>query len=186
MKKITSKKTGLKSNHTRRPFNKTRQKTVLLEFFFEHPGKKYTVRSLEKQTKISRSTVQYYLKDFKEKGLISIDNKWFDNPHNKLIKQQYFVRKISESGLLDYLEKELGASSIILFGSFAKGESIKESDIDLFVECARDKELNLKKFEKKIGHNIEIFMKRKITQLPSKLLNNVVNGIKLRGYFTIK
>ena len=98
----------------------------------------------------------------------------------------FYINRIAESGLVEFLEKELGSSAIILFGSFSKGESVKSSDIDIFVECAREKTINLKKYERALGHRVELFTRIKITLLPKRLLNNVVNGVKLKGYFTIK
>ncbi len=158
----------------------------LKEFFFENPSQHFTVRELAKQLKLSRSTVQYYLVLLRDENLISKESKWIDNWQNRLIKTDYYLEKIAKSGLIDYLDGELAASSIILFGSFRKGESVSGSDIDLFVECAKEKKLNLAPFEKKLRHKVQLFTKPKITSLPNHLLNNVVNGIKLKGYFTIK
>lgn len=166
--------------------NLFRQEAALLEFFYENPASKLTVRKLAAETKINRSTIQYQLKQLKEEGLVSKDNKWIDSWQNRLQKINYYIEKFARSGLIDYLEEKLAASTIILFGSFRKGEAVKDSDIDIFVECAREKEVNLGEFEKKLGHKIQVFTKPKITLLPAHLLNNVVNGIKLKGYFTIK
>ena len=48
------------------------------------------------------------------------------------------------------------------------------------------KNVNLKKFEKKLGHKIQLFVESDINKLHSNLFNNVVNGIKLFGSFKIK
>ncbi len=77
-------------------------------------------------------------------------------------------------------------SCIILFGSFRKGESVKGSDIDLFIESSKKIELNLNKFEKKLSHDLQLFIEEDIKKLQPRLLNNVVNGIKLYGSFKIK
>jgi len=158
----------------------------ILTYFYEYPSKKVTVRELANITKISRSTVQYYLNSLKKKNLISKNNQSIDSWENKWFKKCYYIQKIVQSGLVDYLDKELGASLVILFGSIAKGESVRESDIDLFVECAQIKDLNLNEFEKKLGHKIQLFMKIKMSQLPENLYNNVLNGIKLKGYINPK
>jgi len=178
-KRLVSKKIGRQSK-------KIGQRDKLLEFFFLNPSSKLSVREIAKKLRMSRSTVQYYLKQLKNEGLVSKDNQWVDNWQNRFVKSNYYVNKVVKSGLVDYLDHELVASSIILFGSVAKGESVKESDLDLFVECARNKKLDLKMFEKKLGHKVELFTKPKITLLPKNLFNNVVNGIKLKGYFKIK
>lgn len=158
----------------------------LLNFFFENPGKKSTVRGLAKQIGISRSTAQYYLSILRKENFVSKENKWVDNWQNRLIKTNYFLERIAKSGVIDYLEEELAASAIILFGSMRKGESTKDSDIDIFVECAQEKKMALAKYERILGHKIQLFIKPKITLLPKHLLNNVVNGIKIKGHFTIK
>jgi predicted nucleotidyltransferase len=172
-----SKKAGLQSK-------KTGQE--IIRFFYKFPSKQFTVRELATKTKMSKSTVQYRLQALKSQGIISAQNKWVDSWPNRLRKTFYYIDKIIQSGLIDYLEHEFAASAIIIFGSFSKGESIKGSDIDIFVECAREKEYNLRKFEKKLGHNIELITRSSIMKLPKRLRNNVVNGIKLKGYFTIE
>ncbi|PIN74229.1 hypothetical protein COV20_01280 [Candidatus Woesearchaeota archaeon CG10_big_fil_rev_8_21_14_0_10_45_16] len=155
------------------------------EYYYEHPADAMTVRALALKLKLNRSTVQYHLQQLRKEGFIDKNNLWVDSWSNKLQKSHYFTLKIASSGLVQYLESELGVSAIILFGSFSKGDSVKESDIDLFVECARQKQLELQKFERLLGHKIELFTKARIYQLPKPLLNNVVNGIKLKGYFTL-
>jgi predicted nucleotidyltransferase len=166
--------------------NKIVLKEKLLKLFYEDLSKQYTVREIARILNESHSSVQHNLKQLKECGIINLENKWIDSFRNRYFKRDYYIRKILFSGLIEHLEKELAASAIILFGSFSKGESIKESDIDIFVECARDKKLDLKKYERKLEHKIELFLRPKITLLPKNLLNNVVNGVKLKGYFTIK
>ena len=162
------------------------QEQPVLEFFYEYPNSKHSIREIAQKLGFTRSTTHNYLKLLKEKGIISSDNKWVDNWQNRLIKTNYYLEKLAKSGLIDYLEKELAASAIVLFGSFRKGESEISSDIDIFVECAREKDLDFKKYEKYLGHKIQLFTKSKITLLPDRLFNNVINGIKIKGYFTIK
>jgi len=172
-----SEKLGQKSDAVR--------KQILL-FFYENPTGEVKVRDLESILKISRSTIQYHLQDFRKRGFLDSKNHWVDSWTNRLEKVHFYINRIAESGLVEFLEKELGSSAIILFGSFSKGESVKSSDIDIFVECAREKTINLKKYERALGHRVELFTRIKITLLPKRLLNNVVNGVKLKGYFTIK
>jgi predicted nucleotidyltransferase len=157
-----------------------------MEFFFENPSVKLTVRELGKKLKLSPSTLHIYLLRLRKEGFLSKDNQWIDNWYNRLIKSNYYAEKFSKSGLIDYLDQELAASCILLFGSFRKGESNQESDIDFFVECGKNKKVDLARFEKKLGHKIQLFTQPNINLLPKHLLNNVVNGIKIKGYFTLK
>lgn len=158
----------------------------VLEFFFENPSIQLTIRDLARKLKLSPSTLHIHLLNLRKEGLISKENQWVDNWYNRLLKSNYYLEKFAKCGLIDYLDQELAASSIIIFGSFRKGESNQESDIDLFVECGQNKRLNLSSFEKKLGHKIQLFTKPDINLLPKNLLNNVVNGIKIKGYFNLK
>ena len=71
--------------------------------------------------------------------------------------------------------------SIVLFGSYQKGEDSENSDIDLFVECDKE-ELDVKIFEKKLGRKIELHFKKDFTLYPKELKNNIINGIVLSGF----
>lgn len=44
---------------------------------------------------------------------------------------------------------------IILFGSYAKGEDIENSDIDLYIQTPSKKELRTEKFEKLLKRKVQ-------------------------------
>ena len=161
------------------------KKEKILELFFEYPNKKFTVREIAKLTKIPRSTVHKKILELKKQKLI-IGNQAADSLIFKIKKVNYFVEKIVASGLIDEFVSKLNPSCIILFGSIRKGDSAKESDIDLFVESSIKKSIKLSKFEKKLKHNIQVFVKSDINKLQPNLFNNVINGIKIYGSFKIK
>ena len=58
---------------------------------------------------------------------------------------------------------------------------LSRSKIDLFVECKKE-ELNLEKFEKKLGRKIELHFNEDFTLFPKELKNNIINGIVLSGF----
>ena len=159
----------------------------IVKIFYEHPNKKLPIRFVAKITKIPKSTVQYYLSKLKKEGIITKDNSSTDESLLfKTKKINYYMEKIVSTGLLDYLIKELNPSCIIFFGSCRKGESEKESDIDLFIETYIKKSINAEKYEKLLKHRIQLFIETNINKLPVHLFNNVINGIKLYGSFKIK
>jgi len=157
----------------------------ILEVFYEYPEKNFTVRKVAEMTDVPRDTVQSYLSDLRKQKLITKNNRAQDSLLFKTKKTCYFIEKIVSSGFVDKIVSELKPSCIILFGSFRKGDSVKESDIDFFVESPIKKKMSLIKYEKKIGHDIQLFLETDIKNLQPKLLNNVVNGIKLYGAFRI-
>lgn len=152
----------------------------ILKVYFENPEKEFTVREISKLTQIPRATVHNKIKEIKTKDYFK-DELFF-----KIKKSNFYIEELFSSGVIRFLIDELSPSFIILFGSFRKGESDKESDIDLFVESSINKNLDLGKFEKKLGHKIDLFVEKNLEKLNPGLFNNVVNGIKLYGSFKIK
>ncbi len=165
---------------------KNRKYDKIRELFFEHPNKRFTIREISKRTRVPTSSVQRYLRDLRQEGFITKENKAIESSYNKFTKSIFIINRMFESGLVDYLENKLLPSAVIVFGSVRKGEYDHSSDIDLFVETTKKGELNLEEFERKLGHNIQIFVRKDINELPENLFNSVVNGIKLSGYFKIK
>ena len=76
----------------------------------------------------------------------------------------------------------------MLFGSFAKAENIKKSDIDILIVSPVKKKPDLKSFEKKLRCEIQVFVYsgKELSSLKNKeLLNNFINGIVLEGYMEV-
>ena len=157
----------------------------ILEVFYENPGKSFTIRELAKLTKVPRATVHKKLLELKKENLTG-DESLKGGLLSKTKKINFFVEKIVASGVVDFLIKNLNPSAIILFGGVRKGESDKESDIDLFVESSVEKELDFRNFEKKLGHKIDLFVKPSIHNFNEALFNNIINGIKLYGSIKVK
>lgn len=154
--------------------------------FFEYPERKFTVREIEQMTKIPKASVQRYLKEMKKEEIVTLDNSANITLLYKTLKINNFLRRLVESGLIEELITNYNPSCIILFGSIRKGESVKESDIDIFIESSIDKKRGWEKFEKKLGHPIDLFVKSNVNKLEKELFNNVINGIKLYGSLNIR
>ena len=152
----------------------------ILRVYFENPEEKFTVRDISRLAGIPRAT------SHKETAKLKKEDYFKDELFFKIKKINYYIEELFSSGLIRFLISELNPSLIILFGSFRKGDSDKKSDVDLFVESPVGKELNLKKFEGKIGHKIDLLVEANIKKLNDNLFNNVANGIKLYGSFKIK
>jgi predicted nucleotidyltransferase len=158
----------------------------ILKVYFENPDKSFTIRELSSKTKVPRSTLHKKLKLLRKEGFLTKDNFLENNLFVKTKKMNYYVEEIIKSGLVGFLVENLNPSCIILFGSIRKGDSTKESDIDLFIESSLKSRLDLSKYERKLGHKISLFVESDMKNLNSNLFNNVVNGIKLFGSFKIK
>lgn len=171
----------------------------ILKYFMENSEREFHIRELAKLMKKSPTTVSKYLDKLNKKGILKSRRKLnhllfradTENPFFKDLKLSHNVGKIRQSGLIDYLvEKFNNPEAVILFGSFAKAENIPRSDIDFLIVTPLKKEVRLQKFEKILGHGIQLFLHsntelREMRTSNKNLLNNFVNGIILYGFWEL-
>ena len=159
------------------------QRERILREFFENPNKEFQIRALSRLTKVPKTTTARLLVQLQKEGIIKHVKAFRANESSskyRNLKKIMFLQELYDSGLVDELE-EMNPRCIFLFGSFAKGEYGKESDIDIFLQTAQ-KNINLDKYEKKFKHPIHLTFEQDITKLTKELLNNIINGIKLAGH----
>jgi predicted nucleotidyltransferase len=176
--------------------NKTEK---ILTQFFDYE-KEYHIRSLSRAVGIHPNTVISITDSLESESLLvkkkdEETNRVLITPNTenifyKLKKRQHNIEKIFKSCLVDYLNEELSYPTVILFGSYAKAENTKDSDIDLFILADKKKEFELKKFEKKLDTEIQVFLYnrpefQKMKKANKELLNNILNGYKLCGYIEV-
>jgi len=161
----------------------------LLREFFYKPMSHFGVRELSRQTKLDTKTVMKYLRDFTERKILLRKCKKGSFPHfeaNRISRTYLFnkshllVKKIIESGLVEFIEEKLQPKTIVLFGSVPRGVYHEESDIDLFIQTSY-KTLDLSKFEKILGHKVQLFFETNLNNLSKGLLENIYNGEVLSG-----
>lgn len=137
--------------------------TQLLKFFLDNPYKEFYLRELAKKLKISPFAIKKYADFLLKESIITEEKKanlrYFkaniSNLFFKYLKISANIREILKSELIEFLKKEIpNCSSIILFGSLAKGEDDENSDIDLLV-IGKEKHLRLTNIEEKTGREIK-------------------------------
>lgn len=109
--------------------------------------------------------------------LIKLDR---DNPRAIELKRIENLRITYESGMLDYLEGCFPGKTIILFGSYSRGEDTVKSDIDIAI-IGKDSKVSLEKFEKILNRNINIQFIPSLKSINKELLSGICNGIVLTG-----
>lgn len=157
--------------------------------FFLHPMVPYGIRELSRLTKADTKTVMKHLKELVQKNIVIRKQEPGKFPHYEANRASYLyrheksellVKKIYESGLIEFLEQRFSPQAIVLFGSVQKGTYHQGSDIDIFVQ-APYQNVNLTLFAKKIGHSIELLCEKNISSLSTGLLTNIYNGLVLVG-----
>lgn len=169
-------------------------KKKILELFFDNPIEQFYLRQISRKTGIAVTSVKKYLNELVDEGfIVKIDKGIYpsfkadrDNDSGlfRLHKTLSIIERINSSGLLDYLWNNLYPEAIILYGSASRGEDIEGSDIDFFI-VGKEKNIDLKKFEKMFDREIHLMFKDNPKKIPDKLKSNLINGIVLKGYFNI-
>jgi len=169
----------------------------ILRVFFEDPlpkGIGFQLREISRKINIAPTSVKKYLNELEKENLIVRGKHRIheypiyyanrDNENFKFLKKLDNIIIITETGLLNYLSDECMPDVIILFGSASIGEDLKDSDLDIFLQCEKTT-LNLKKYEKKINRKINLFFNNYFNKLSKELKNNILNGIILKGYLKV-
>lgn len=163
----------------------------IMELFFKYPSKTFQLREISRLTKLGMPSVKIHIKALrkegfieKKKGAIYPNYMASKSDRFKVHKRNYTLARLYESGLLDLLDSESTPDAVVLYGSASRGEDIESSDIDLLV-IAKEKAVNLEKFEKEFNRKIHIMFENSISSLPKELLNSIINGIVIYGYIRV-
>lgn len=152
-------------------------------------GEKLSQREVAKILNVSPTAVSNSIKKLKDSNLIKIEKTKTinfvsfnrDEQRTVELKRAENLKNIYISGLSDYLEKELAGATVILFGSYSKGEDTNTSDIDIAVIERKDKMLELEKYERILNRRININFYDSWKKIHENLKNNIINGIVLHG-----
>ena len=136
----------------------------ILKFFLDNPYYEVYLRELAKKLKLSPFAAKKYLDLLLKENLITEERKanlrYFkaniSNLFFRYMKISFSINILLKSGIIKFLKDNVeNVSSIVLFGSMAKGEDDKNSDIDIVV-IGKEKSIDLREFEAKFGKEINL------------------------------
>jgi len=168
-------------------------KERIKEFFFINPNAKLRVREIERTLGIPLPSVIRYCKELVKEEILKIvetGNVIFYTASKSekyvLEKKLYNIKRLYECGLVNYLKEKLSNPTIVVFGSYSKGEDMENSDIDLYIETPSKKEVSFENFEKILNRKIQVFRHKSIKKVKNiHLSNNILNGIVLNNYIEV-
>ena len=113
----------------------------VFEIFVDEPLKIHYVKEITRRINLAPTSVKKHLENLGKENILKRKmgdrfNGYISNrDHEKFIfyKQVFNKIKIKESGLIDYLINLIHPKTIVLYGSYNKGEDIEKSDIDLII-----------------------------------------------------
>ncbi|MBU2496515.1 MAG: nucleotidyltransferase domain-containing protein [Nanoarchaeota archaeon] len=154
-------------------------------------GMSLNQRGIAHLLKVSSPAVMKAIPELEKLELIKVEQdkeskRWAitlnrDNYKVMQLKRIENLRQIYELGFVDFLEKELAGATIIIFGSYSRGEDTIKSDIDIAIIGRKEKDIELTKFEKILERNIFINFYPSFKEIHKNLRENIFNGIVLIG-----
>ena len=152
-------------------------------------GERLSQRDMAKMLKASPTGVANAVKTLLNQKLVIIEKTKTinfvslnrDEPKAIGLKRVENLKSIILSQLVEYLETELAGATVILFGSYARGEDTNTSDIDLAVIERKDKLLQFEKYEGMLNRKINVNFYSSWKDIHNHLRNNILNGIVLQG-----
>jgi len=172
----------------------------VLAVLFRYPEKEFSLSDLAKEAGVAKPHIGAILTSLERLGFITITRLtkiWrikANQQSGNFIKSKiiYNLNFIYQSGLIEFLTEHFGnPKSIILFGSFRRGEDFSASDIDIAIETDETEEYKtiglriLSDFEREIGRKIQIHLFTR-KDIDIHVFNNIANGIVLSGFLEVK
>ncbi|MBS3075280.1 nucleotidyltransferase domain-containing protein [Candidatus Pacearchaeota archaeon] len=172
----------------------------IMEILFRFPDREFSLSELAKLSKVAKTNVGLMLENLQKLDFIEItklSNLWRIKANQRnwgFIKSKivYNLNFVYQSGLVEFLIGYFkNPKSIILFGSFGKGEDMSNSDIDIAIENDETKSYEiiglreLSEFEKAIDRKIQIHIFNR-KEIDIHVFNNIANGIVLFGFLEVK
>ena len=164
----------------------------VIDLFFENPTREWHFEEIVKEGKIARSKADGWLKRFikedlikkvKEKGKMPYYISNYESASYKNKKKLFAMNKMYDCGFLNHLSSLKKARSVIIFGSFARSDWYKNSDIDLFI-YGDTYGLKTAEYETKLHHDIQVFTcntPKELARFGPGLVRNIIKGNILKG-----
>jgi len=147
----------------------TRLQNEIFRLLCINSGKKLNQREIAKCLNVSSTAVAKATPLLEKEDLILLDKETrmnlirisFNRNSQKAIdfKRVENLKRIYESGLVSFLENSFSGSTIILFGSYSKGDDIYSSDIDIAIIGCKEKS-----FVAKVTKNKRVYVPKRFNK----------------------
>ncbi|MBU0614659.1 MAG: nucleotidyltransferase domain-containing protein [Nanoarchaeota archaeon] len=168
-------------------------KNEIKKIFFLESLRRWHFKDICMETGLSRERVNFGLKQLvkeaiiirtKPKGKMPYYTANRDTQRFRDEKSMFGLNMLDSSGLFECLNSDEGIKTAILFGSFARGDWNKSSDVDIFIYGKAD-DFEKGRIESQLKREIEIFGYRKPEEikreLDHKLIPNIIKGFNIKG-----
>lgn len=174
--------------------------TKIQNYFFDYPTKELSLNDICSAVKISKTNANIYVEQLIKESFLNrqiIGKLWRiscnqKHDYNITRKIPYHLGLIFEAKIIDAVHELIpSVRTIVLFGSYRKGDDTEDSDIDIAVEVIGDNELKIIElgvipqigYRQNVIVNLHVFSRNKINL---NLFANIANGIVLEGFLEVK
>ncbi|MBL7206624.1 MAG: nucleotidyltransferase domain-containing protein [Candidatus Aenigmarchaeota archaeon] len=169
----------------------TRLQNEIFRLLCIKAGTELNQREIAKSLNVSPTAISKALKLLKKEKIVKIKKEYKinlsiielerENPKTMEKKRAENLKMIYESGLADFLENTLPGSTVVLFGSYSRGNDDSSSDIDIAIIGRKEKDINLEEYEKLLEREIRLNFYENLKSVHKNLKENICNGIVLSG-----
>lgn len=132
----------------------------ILVVFFDEPYREFHLREVAEIADVSPSTAKRFLDFYEVNGFLIKERKAnlalfradVENNSLRLMKTALFLFKARP--LTDFLTEVYAGSSVVLYGSCARGEDGPESDVDMLIVGRKAEKIDLTRYEGMLGRRI--------------------------------
>ena len=163
----------------------------ILRYLFVKAGRSFNARGLARPLDRTQAGIIKAIPQLEDEGLVKIkkdkdSGRWSielnrDNHKAIALKRVENLKMIYESGIVDFLEENFPGATIIVFGSYSKGEDTVDSDIDIAIIGSKEKSIELTKFDKRLERAIFLHFYDSLGKTDKNLRSNILRGITLIG-----
>lgn len=163
----------------------------ILRLLYVKAGTTLNQRQIANFLQVSQPAVMKSIPGFEKESLIKVKQdketkRWSielnrENHRVMQLKRANNLKMVYETGLADFLESEFAGASIILFGSYSRGDDTINSDIDIAIIGRKEKQIDLTKYEKELEREINLNFYDSFKIIQKNLKENLCNGIMLAG-----
>ena len=159
----------------------------VMEIFFKEPTKIHFIREIGRKINLAQTSTKNNIKKLEKEGLIiKKHSKPFDGfianrENEKFLYYKQIHNLYSLYDIKNKLIQEFYPKSLVLFGSYLRGEDNETSDIDLLIVSKIKKNIDLSKLEENLKRKVHLTFVKDIPNLDKELKNKIKNGFVLYG-----
>ncbi len=169
-------------------------KVHILRLFFEGPNVRLHLREVARRAGLSATGAMKILGALEKEGLVEKERTAvtvvyrgnYDNENFMALKKSLNLYSLYSCGLVSKLVDFYKIPGcIILFGSYAKGEDTRESDIDITIITSMKEFPNVDIYEDCLKRKISLHFIENTKNEEKEFINSLANGIVLYGYLEV-